>query len=238
MTEHLFRDDAYRTECPATVIDVNDRGGIILDQTVFYATSGGQSGDQGLLVSGSGAELPIGIAVYDENKRIVHVPAEATDLPGVGETVTAKLNWEARYRHMRMHTCMHLLCAVVSYPVTGGSISGDSGRLDFDIPEAVLDKDTLTAQVNELILQDHDVTSDWITDEELEANPELIRTMAVKPPMGTGTVRIVKIGPDGEVDLQPCGGTHVNSTAEIGPVVVAKIEKKGRQNRRVRVAFV
>ena len=237
MTEQLFRDDAYTRECTANVVEVNDRGGILLDRSVFYATSGGQAGDRGVLVTADGTEIPIGLAVYDENKNVVHVPTTEGNAPAVGSEVTARLDWDARHAHMRMHTCLHLLCSVLPYPVTGGSISGDSGRLDFDIPEAVLDKETLTDQLNELISADHPVSDDWITDEELEANPDLVRTMAVKPPMGSGKVRIVKIGQDGEVDLQPCGGTHVRSTGEIGPVLVSKIEKKGRQNRRVRVTL-
>lgn len=237
MTEQLFRDDAYADTCTAKVIEINERGGILLDRSVFYATSGGQAGDRGVLVTDDGTEIPIGLAVYDENKNVVHVPTEGANAPAVGSTVTAKLDWDARHAHMRMHTCMHLLCSVLPYPVTGGSISGDTGRLDFDIPEAVLDKEALTDQLNALVTADHPVSDDWITDEELEANPDLVRTMAVKPPMGSGKVRIVKIGVDGAIDLQPCGGTHVRSTAEIGPVVVSKIEKKGRQNRRVRVTF-
>ena len=237
MTEQLFRDDAYARECEAKVIEVNERGGILLDRSVFYATSGGQAGDKGVLVSAGGDEIAIGLAVYDENKNVVHVPAVEGTAPDVGATVTVRLDWDARYAHMRMHTCMHLLCSVLPYPVTGGSISGDTGRLDFDIPEAVLEKDALSEHLNALIAADHPVSDDWITDEELEANPDLVRTMAVKPPMGSGKVRIVKIGADGEIDLQPCGGTHVRSTGEIGQVVVSKIEKKGRQNRRVRVTF-
>ncbi len=237
MTEQLFRNDAYARECAAEVIEVNERGGILLDRSVFYATSGGQAGDRGALVSQTGDEIAIGLAVYDENKNVVHVPAAEGSAPAVGSTVTARLDWDARYAHMRMHTCMHLLCSLLPYPVTGGSISGDTGRLDFDIPEAVLDKEALTDQLNDLIAADHPVSDDWITDEELEANPDLVRTMAVKPPMGSGKVRIVKIGADGEIDLQPCGGTHVRSTGEIGQVRVSKIEKKGRQNRRVRVTF-
>ncbi len=237
MTEQLFREDAYARECQATVTEINERGGILLDRSVFYATSGGQAGDRGTLVTEDGSEIAIGLAVYDENKNVVHVPAAEGEAPAVGSTVTARLDWDARFAHMRMHTCMHLLCSVLPYPVTGGSISGHTGRLDFDIPEAVLDKEALTDQLNALISGDHPVTDDWITDEELEANPDLVRTMAVKPPMGSGKVRIVKIGDDGSVDLQPCGGTHVRSTGEIGSVIVSKIEKKGRQNRRVRVKF-
>ncbi|MGI9372151.1 MAG: alanyl-tRNA editing protein [Hyphomicrobiales bacterium] len=237
MTEQLYRDDAYARECKATVIEINDRAGILLDKTVFYALSGGQAGDKGMLLDAAGNHVPIALAVYDDNKNIVHVPANADGLPEVGTEVTARLDWDARYLHMRMHTCMHLLCSLVPFPVTGGSISGDAGRLDFDIPETVLDKEKLSVRLNALIEADHPVSENWISDEELEANPDLVRTMAVKPPMGTGKVRIVKIGEDGEIDLQPCGGTHVKSTGEIGPVVVKKIEKKGKQNRRVRVAF-
>ncbi len=237
MTDQLFRDDAYARECAAKVVGVNERGGVLLDRSVFYATSGGQAGDRGVLVLPDGSELAIGLAVYDENKDVVHVPAAEGALPDLGAEVTARLDWDARHAHMRMHTCLHLLCSVLPYPVTGGSISGETGRLDFDIPEAVLEKEALSEQLNALIRADHPVSDDWITDEELEANPDLVRTMAVKPPMGSGRVRIVKIGQNGEVDLQPCGGTHVRSTGEIGPVVVSKIEKKGRQNRRVRVTF-
>ena len=237
MTEQLFRDDAYARECTAKVVEINERGGILLDRSVFYATSGGQAGDKGALIGADSTEYPIGLAVYDENKNVVHVPAAEGNAPEVGAEVTVRLDWDARYAHMRMHTCMHLLCSVLPYAVTGGSISGDTGRLDFDIPEAVLEKEALTDQLNALIAADHPVSDDWITDEELEANPDLVRTMAVKPPMGSGKVRIVKIGQDGEIDLQPCGGTHVRSTGEIGQVLVSKIEKKGRQNRRVRVTF-
>lgn len=238
MTVQVFMDDAYAGECAAKVIEINERGGIVLDQTVFYATSGGQAGDRGILITEDGTEVPIDVAVYDENKNIVHVPASPDSAPQPGSTVQVRLDWDHRHKHMRMHTCLHLLCSVIPHPVTGGSISGESGRLDFDIPEAVLDKEELSALLNQLIEADHPVTSDWITDEELEANPGLVRTMAVKPPMGTGKVRIVKIGNEGDIDLQPCGGTHVRSTAEIGQVLVTKIEKKGRQNRRVRVSLV
>lgn len=182
--------------------------------------------------------MPVGLAVYDENRQIVHVPAlPSIGQINVGDQVSARLNWDTRYRHMRMHTCLHLLCSLIPFPVTGGSIAAEAGRLDFDIPEAALNKEDLTDQLNALIAADHPVTVGSITDEELEANPDLVRTMAVKPPVGSGTVRLIEIGKDGEVDLQPCGGTHVNSTAEIGSVLVSRIEKKGRQNRRVRVVF-
>jgi len=235
-TALLFRDDAYLKSCPAKVEGVNDRGGILLDRTIFYATAGGQPGDKGTMVSGA-AVLPIATTVYDESKNVVHVPASPADL-ATGSTVTLSLDWEARYRNMRAHTLMHLLCANVPYPVTGGAITGDGGRIDFDIPEgAIPDKADLAQKINMLIKEDHPVSSRWISDEELEANSHLVRTMSVKPPTGSGRVRLVAIGEDGRIDLQPCGGTHVRSTAEIGPIAVAKIENKGKMNRRIRLVF-
>jgi misacylated tRNA(Ala) deacylase len=235
-TELLFRDDAYLAGCEATVERINERGGIILDRTVFYATAGGQPGDKGLLKQGS-ASVPIATTVYDEIKTVVHVPAAPVEL-SPGAKVALTLDWDLRYRNMRAHTLMHLLCANVPYPVTGGSITEDGGRIDFDIPEGgVPDKGELAQKINGLIREDHPVFSRWISDEELEANPQLIRTMSVKPPVGTGRVRLVAIGDNGSIDLQPCGGTHVRSTGEIGPVAVAKIESKGKMNRRIRLAF-
>ena len=177
--------------------------------------------------------------MYDADKTtIVHVTPEGAARPQPGQSVRAVLDWDARSRLMRMHTCLHLLCALVKFPVTGGQVNPDDSRLDFDIEDAsAVDKDKLTADLNALIAADHPVTDRWITDAELEANPQLVRTMAVKPPMGTGKVRLVVIGENGSVDLQPCGGTHVKSTGEIGKVVVTKIEKKGKLNRRIRVSF-
>jgi misacylated tRNA(Ala) deacylase len=237
-TTPLFRDDAYLRDCEATIVSVNDRGGIILDRTVFYATSGGQPGDTGSFVV-SGAALPIGATVYGEGKaEVVHVPAAPSMLLAPGMPVTAELDWDRRYRHMRMHTALHLLCSLIPFPVTGGSIGADESRLDFDISDAgAVDKDDLSERLNALVQGGHAVTTRWISDEELADNPSLVRTMSVKPPTGTGRVRLVAIGADGTVDLQPCGGTHVRSNAEIGRVAVTKIEKKGRQNRRVRLAF-
>ncbi|PZF76817.1 alanyl-tRNA editing protein [Aestuariivirga litoralis] len=233
----LFRDDAYLKDCEATVTAISDKGGILLDRTVFYATAGGQPGDKGTL-AWDGGTAAIATTVYDEAKDVVHVPAEGSTLPGVGSKVTLTLDWANRYRNMRAHTLMHLLCASVPFPVTGGAIGEDGGRIDFDIPEGQIpDKAELTATLNRLITEDHPVSFRWITDEEMAANQHLIRTMSVKPPMGTGRVRLVMIGEDGKVDLQPCGGTHLSSTAAIGPVVVAKIENKGKINRRIRVAF-
>lgn len=233
----LFRDDAFLKDCAATVTAITDRGGLLLDRTVFYAAAGGQPGDKGIL-RWDGGETAIATAVYDEQKDVVHVPAPGQTLPGVGMTVEAVLDWPNRYRTMRAHTLMHLLCASVPFPVTGGAIGEDGGRIDFDIPEGQIpDKAELTAKLNRLVTEDHPVSFRWITDEEMEANQHLIRTMSVKPPMGTGRVRLVMIGEDGKVDLQPCGGTHLSSTAPIGPVAVVKIENKGKINRRIRVAF-
>jgi len=237
MTYLLFRYDAYLKSCEARVVGVNERGGILLDRTVFYSTAGGQPGDRGTL-SIDAKDIPIATTVYDESKNVVHVPASTDGIPPVGAPVVASLDWAARYRNMRAHTMMHLLCASVPFPVTGGAISEDGGRIDFDIPEGgIPDKQELAERINRLITEDHAVSFRWITDEEMEANQHLIRTMSVKPPMGTGKVRLVMIGPDGNVDLQPCGGTHVRSTAEIGPIAVAKIENKGKINRRIRLVF-
>lgn len=236
-TALLFRDDAALQDCEATVTAINDKGGILLDRTVFYATAGGQPGDKGKIVW-DGGEAVIATTVYDEAKQPVHVPDAGQPLPPVGAKVKAVLDWSIRYRNMRAHTLMHLLCASVPFPVTGGAISEDGGRIDFDIPEGQIpDKAELTATLNRLVTEDHPVSYRWITDEEMQANQHLIRTMSVKPPMGTGRVRLVMIGPEGKVDLQPCGGTHVASTGVIGPVAVAKIENKGKINRRIRVAF-
>lgn len=233
----LFRDNAYLKDCEATVTGISEGGGILLDRTVFYATAGGQPGDKGSL-AWDGGEVVIATTVYDAAKNVVHVPAEGATLPGVGAKVKLALDWANRYRNMRAHTLMHLLCASVPFPVTGGAIGEDGGRIDFDIPEGQIpDKAELTATLNRLVTEDHPVSFRWITDEEMAANQHLIRTMSVKPPMGTGRVRLVLIGADGKVDLQPCGGTHLSSTGAIGPVVVAKIENKGKINRRIRVAF-
>lgn len=239
MTTALYRDDAYRQACEATVTAINERGGIVLDQTVFYAAGGGQPGDAGTLTF-DGKTCPIATTVYDSDRStIVHVPAEGAAAPEPGTTVMLALDWGQRHKFMRVHTALHLLCSIINFPVTGGQIGAGDGRLDFDIADAgAIDKDEITARLNELIVGDHAVSERWITDDELEANPGLVRTMSVKPPMGSGKVRLVAIGDDGAIDLQPCGGTHVRSTAEIGSVTIPKVEKKGRQNRRVRLSLV
>ena len=234
-TEELFREDSYAKACEAEVLEVNDLGGIILDRTVFYPAGGGQPGDAGLLMRSDGSEIPIATTVYERDRSaIVHVPAEGAPLPEAGEKLQCVLDWDARYAHMRVHTALHLLCAVLPYPVTGGSIGEGQGRLDFDIPDAGLDKAALSEELNKLVQQDLPVAISWISDQELAEQPELVRTMAVKPPMDAGNVRIIAVG---EADLQPCGGTHVASTREIGSVQISKIEKKGAQNRRVRIVL-
>jgi misacylated tRNA(Ala) deacylase len=234
-TDCLFRGDSYLKACNARVLAITEHG-IVLDRTVFYATSGGQPGDTGALTTGAGVTVPIVNAVYTDaaKSEIAHVPAAGTPALAVGDAVTAAVDWEKRYARMRMHTALHLLSAVLPYAVTGGSVGEAESRLDFDIPEAGLDKDEITAKVNAMIGGNAAVTSRWIADAELEANPGLVKTMSVKPPMGTGRVRLIEIA---GLDLQPCGGTHVRNVSEIGVVRVTQIEKKGKLNRRVRIAL-
>jgi misacylated tRNA(Ala) deacylase len=237
-TDCLFREDSYLKDCKARVVGLTEQGGIVLDRTCFYANSGGQPGDLGTLVTSSGDQVALATAVFIDAQKseIAHVPGEGVAArPAVDEPVTVTLDWDLRYRRMRMHTALHLLSAVLPYPVTGGAVGDNDGRLDFDIPEAGLDKDAINAKLAEMIASDAEVRHRWISDEELAANPGLVKTMSVKPPMGTGRVRLIEIV---GLDLQPCGGTHVRRTSEIGAVRVTQIEKKGKQNRRVRIAFV
>ncbi len=235
-TELLFRDDAYARTCRAKVVAVTSEGGIILDRTVFYAQGGGQPGDVGTISASGGRQFPVSNAVYGADRsQVVHlVGAEAAPHFSVGDEVELQLDWERRFKRMRVHTALHLLSVVLPYPVTGGSIGDGDGRLDFDIPDAGLDKTEITEKLNALIAQDAPVSDRWITDEELDANPGLVKTMSVQPPRSSGRVRLVEI--EG-IDLQPCGGTHVRRTGEIGAVVVTDIEKKGKQNRRVRLSL-
>jgi misacylated tRNA(Ala) deacylase len=236
-TDCLFREDSYLKECDATVVAIEGNGGIVLDRTVFYAASGGQPADPGTLTAASGATIPVtGVVFTDPGKTtIAHVPPPGAPAVAVGDTIKVVIDWRIRHARMRMHTALHLLSAILPYPVTGGSVGETESRLDFDIPEAGLDKDAITAKLAEMIAANAAVTSRWITDAELEANPGLVKTMSVKPPMGTGQVRLIEIA---GLDLQPCGGTHVRSTAEIGAVRVTQVEKKGKLNRRVRLALV
>jgi misacylated tRNA(Ala) deacylase len=234
MTEEIFRSDAYATCCEAQVVALHDQG-VELDRTVFYPMGGGQPGDGGMLRRADGMEVPIADTRKGEQPgQILHVPVEGAPTLSVGDKVMAEIDWQRRYRLMRMHTCLHVLCAVVPGGVTGGSVGDGRGRLDFDLPDPTLDKDQVAAELNRLIEENHPVRFRWITDEEMAANADLVRTMSVKPPSGQGRVRLVEI--EG-VDLQPCGGTHLASTGEIGRVRVAKIEKKGKHNRRVIIVF-
>ncbi|MDX5592646.1 alanyl-tRNA editing protein [Pseudovibrio sp. SPO723] len=234
MTEPLFRDEPYLRSCEATVTAVSDGGLVILDRTCFYPTGGGQPGDSGSFELENGGKLKVINTLYGETKEVIaHQLAECETPPQVGERLIAHLDWQRRYKHMRVHTALHLLSVVLPYPVTGGQISEGTGRLDFDIPEATLDKEELTAKLQALVDEDHPVTFEWITEDELNANPDLVKTMSVKPPTGSGRVRLIRIGE--HVDLQPCGGTHVSHSNEIGRLRISKLEKKGRQNRRVRI---
>jgi misacylated tRNA(Ala) deacylase len=236
MTEFLFRHDSYLQSTPAVVTAITEDGGIVLDRTVLYAASGGQPGDMGVLELENGSVIRIADAVHPggDKTQIVHSPEDGAPMPRVGETVVARLDWERRYRLMRMHTELHLLSVVLPFPVTGGSIGEDKGRLDFNMPEVPDDLAAVQEKLNGMVRDAHPVTEEWITDAEMEANPDLIKTMNVKPPMGQGRVRLIRIG---SIDLQPCEGTHVRNTSEIGGLVLGKIENKGKQNRRVNLLF-
>jgi len=232
MTENVFYQDAYASRCDAVVTAIGD-GTIVLDRSVFYPMGGGQPGDTGKLVFGDGEQLAVVDTRVDGDDIVHHVEGDTSALE-VGDAVSAEIDWNRRHRHMRMHTCLHLLCSLIDAPVTGGSVAAEKARLDFDLPESTLDKIALTASLNELVAADHPIGIEWISDEQLQQQTELVRTMSVKPPMGRGKVRLVNIA---GVDLQPCGGTHLKSTGEIGAVRVRKIEKKGKMNRRVILAF-
>ncbi|MDY0885030.1 alanyl-tRNA editing protein [Dongia soli] len=232
--ELLFRQDAYLKDCTATVTAV-DNEGIRLDRTVFYPMGGGQPGDKGQLILADGRCIEITDTLKDQAPDSVRHIAESQPELQPGMQVTARIDWPRRHRLMRMHTCLHLLCSLIKGDVTGGQVSDGKGRLDFNLPETVLDKEQLTRDLNALIAGDHPVQPRWISDEELAEKPELVRTMSVKPPSGQGKVRLLDIV---GVDLQPCGGTHVARTGEIGRVEISKIENKGKMNRRVNIALL
>jgi misacylated tRNA(Ala) deacylase len=232
MTAELFRDDSYLRTADAVVREVRGDG-IVLDRTVFYPSGGGQPGDTGFLSRADGTR----VAIADTRKGeggILHVPAPDQPELAPGDAVTLELDWERRHRHMRMHTCLHLLCAVIPAGVTGGQVGAERSRLDFDPGEVVFDKAHIESELNRLVGEDHAVAPRWVDESELDTRPELVRTMSVKPPRGTGRLRLLEVA---GVDLQPCGGTHVVRTGEIGRVVVEKIESKGKRNRRVVVAL-
>lgn len=232
MTELLFREDPYLRRCEATVVAA-DTSGIELDRTVFYPRGGGQPGDTGSLRSPGSVLTPITDTIHGEGGRVLHVPADDAALPAPGTRVEGEIDWTRRHAHMRMHTCLHLLGSVLRFPVTGGNVGAGRSRLDFDMPE-VPDREAVEEALNALVRRDVPVGFFWISDEELDARPELVRTLSVSPPRGAGRIRLVEIP---GIDLQPCGGTHVRRTGEIGPVRVSRIDKKGKMNRRVYVEF-
>jgi len=237
MTDPLYLVDAYLRDAPARVVGRTEEGGILLNQSIFFPQGGGQPGDNGRLVWDDG-EIEIATTIKSNEGTAILVPAEPEELPPVGADVQQHLDWERRYSHMRVHTALHLLSVVVPLPVTGGSISQGKGRLDFAMPEPPEDKDRLQAELNALIEKDFSTTETWITDAELAAQPELVKTMSVAPPKGAGQIRLVRIGTnETQIDLQPCGGTHVRRTSEIGSVRFGKVEKKGRINRRITLHF-
>lgn len=233
MTRALFREDAYLRDAGGKVTGLTEEGGIILDATIFYPTSGGQPGDSGVL-SWDGGEIAIATAIKGQGADVILVPAEPAAMPAIGTRITQEIDWDRRLGHMRVHTALHLLSVVIPLPVTGGSISVEKGRLDFNMPDAPEDKAALNDTLNRLIACNFAVSEEWISESELDAQPELVKTMSVAPPRGVGKIRLVRIGVgENTADLQPCGGTHVSNTSEIGKVRIGKIEKKGRQNRRV-----
>jgi len=237
-TEALFRDDPYLREAEAAVVGFTETGGILLDRTVFYATSGGQPGDTGTLTRADGTTVALTGTVTGQSKdEIVHVPAQDAPKLAIGDRVRLAIDWQRRLKLMRMHTACHLLTVACPYPITGAAVSEEDSRIDFDIPDAGVSKEEVTARLMELVRADHPVSYRWISDEELAANPGLVKSKNVRPPTGTGRIRLVLIGRDGSIDSQPCGGTHVASTAEIGDIHIGKIEKKGRENRRFRIRF-
>jgi len=234
----LFRDDAYLSVADAGVVAINDRGGIMLDRTNFYATSGGQPGDTGFFERKDGSRIAIAATVTGETRdEIIHVPAAGEAAPEIGEELVLRIDWDRRYRLMRMHTACHLLTVVCPYPITGAAVGENESRVDFDLPDAGVTREDASARLMQLVEAGHPVFARRIAERELAANPGLVKSKNVRPPSGVGTVRLVCIGDDGSVDSQPCGGTHVSATDEVGEIHIGKIEKKGRENRRFRIRF-
>jgi len=226
----LFIEDSYLKDFDATILNINSNK-IILDRTAFYAKSGGQPGDIGKIIL-NGKEINIIDTVYDNKQNILHVCENSNDLK-IDEKIKGKINWEIRYKHMRMHTALHLLCSLIPYDVTGGQISYEKSRLDFNADDKI-EKEEIENKINQLVKDDHEISYQWITLEELDNEPDLVRTMSVKPPRTNNKIRLVKIG---SIDLQPCGGTHVKRTKEIGNIRIGKIENKGKMNRRVNLSI-
>ena len=231
-TQALYVDDAYRRSCPAEVLAAGPEG-VVLDQTVFYPLGGGQPGDTGVLRTADGRQWRVRDTRKGEGGAILHLLEDGEAPPEPGSRLEAEIDWERRYAHMRMHTCLHLLGAVLRYGVTGGQVGAEKSRLDFDTRDEI-DKGRVTDAVNALVMANQPVSSRWITDAELDAQPELVRTLSVQPPRGVGRIRLLEIR---GTDLQPCGGTHVAATGEIGPVEVRKVESKGKRNKRVVIAL-
>jgi misacylated tRNA(Ala) deacylase len=233
----LFRQDAYLRSCAARAVAVNERG-ISLDQTIFYATSGGQPGDTGWFERADGSKIRIAATVTGESKEeIIHIPAPGQTFAEIGEALTLHLDWERRFNLMRMHTACHILSVVCPFPITGASVGEEESRVDFDLPEADVTRESVTEAMMALIDAAHPVSMRWIEEAELDANPGLVKSKNVRPPRGQGRIRLVLIGENGSVDSQPCGGTHVAETSEVGQLHISKIEKKGRENRRFRIRF-
>ncbi len=237
-THAAFLEDAYQSSCESTVVAINERGGIILDKTNFYAASGGQPGDTGTLELANGSKIEIAATVCGETKQeIILVPTEGSPLPDIGNAVTSQLDWERRYKFMKMHTACHLLSVVCPYPITGAGVGENESRIDFELPEVGVTKQEVSQLLMELVNANHPVFTQWISEAELDADPSIIRSKNVKPPRGIGNIRLVCIGENSSIDSQPCGGTHVRHTGEIGEIHIGKIENKGRENRRFRIRF-
>ncbi|EDQ33360.2 putative metal-dependent hydrolase [Hoeflea phototrophica DFL-43] len=233
----LFVEDAYLSTAEARVTTVREDGGIMLDQTCFYATSGGQPGDTGFLERTNGEKIIIAGTVTGESKsEIIHIPAPGQPVPEAGEGAVMHIDWERRYNLMRMHTACHLLSVVCPYPITGAAVSETDSRIDFDMSETI-DKAEVTAKLMELVNANHPIFTQWISEDDLAANPDLVKSKNVRPPRGQDRIRLVCIGEGSAIDSQPCGGTHVSETAEVGEIHIGKIEKKGRENRRFRIRF-
>ena len=233
----LYRDDFYLSTCEAIVTAVHDSGAIELDQTCFYATSGGQPGDNGFLERADGSKIELGTTIHGADKSIIlHIPIEDQPSPDVGEKLVLHINWDRRYKLMRMHTACHILSVACTFPITGAAVGEEESRVDFDMPE-VVNKDHVTAAMMEIVNANHSVYLQWITDDELAANPGIVKSKNVRPPMGLGRVSLVCIGENSSIDSQPCGGTHVSKTQEVGLIHISKIEKKGKENRRFKIRF-
>ena len=230
MTEELFRNESYLKELDVIISDITPEG-LIFDKTIFYPEGGGQPGDEGFVTNDENKTRVLGTKYI--NQKLVHLVEETQDFKK-NDKVKLELDWSRRYSHMQVHTCLHLLCSIIPYPVTGGSIGDGRGRLDFDL-ETKPNKEDVLNSLNKLISDDHTISISSITDDELDQNPDLVRTMSVKPPRGSGTIRMIKIGED--IDFQPCGGTHVKKTSEIKLVKSVKIENKGKMNKRIIVNF-